>query len=71
VAKPLSSTYILPYIGVYVGIQQMEYIDAVAPHIAKWGPYNATGASLSVAAGRIAFTFGYKGVYICFHYKAT
>ena len=48
-------------IGVFVGIQQMEYGTLAAPFLSKMGPFTATGGPFSVAAGRISFTFGLKG----------
>ena len=50
-----------PETGVYVGIQQMAYGGLVAPHLHSSGPFSATGGSSSVAAGRLSFTYGYKG----------
>ena len=50
-----------PEMGVYVGIQQMEYSGLSAPHLATIGPYSATGGPFSVAAGRLSFTYGLKG----------
>lgn len=47
--------------SVHVGIQQMEYGAQSAPHQTSIGPYTATGVSLGVAAGRLAFLFGLKG----------
>ena len=47
--------------GVFVGIQQMEYGNLAAPFLAKMGPFTATGGPFSVAAGRVSFTFGFKG----------
>lgn len=47
--------------GVYIGIQQMEYGQLAAAHIRKMGAFAATGSPFSVAAGRISFTFGFKG----------
>ena len=48
-------------LGVFVGIQQMEYGNLAAPFLAKMGPFTATGGPFSVAAGRVSFTFGFKG----------
>jgi acyl transferase domain-containing protein len=48
-------------VGVYVGIQQMEYAGLCGPHLQNPGPYMATGSPFSVAAGRVSFTFGLKG----------
>lgn len=47
--------------GVYVGIQQMEYGNLAAPHLSTMGPFSATGGPFSVSAGRLSFTFGFKG----------
>jgi hypothetical protein len=47
--------------GVFVGIQQMEYSGMSAPYLATIGPYSATGSAFSVAAGRLSFTYGLKG----------
>ena len=48
-------------VGVYVGIQQMEYGGLAAPHLTSIGPYSATGGPFSIAAGRLSFTYGLKG----------
>ena len=53
-----------PEMGVFVGIQQMEYASLAAPHLASFGPYNATGSPFSVAAGRLSFTYGLKGDFV-------
>lgn len=48
---------------VAVGIQQMEYGSlalAFVPSSVR-NPYASTGAPLSVAAGRLSFTFGLQG----------
>ena len=47
--------------GVYIGIQQMEYGQLAAPHLQKMGPFTATGGPFSVAAGRLSYIFGLKG----------
>jgi hypothetical protein len=47
--------------GVFVGIQQMEYNTLSAQHLDSIGPYSATGGPFSVAAGRISFIYGLKG----------
>lgn len=47
--------------GVWVGIQQMEYGNLAAQYIPAMGAFTATGTPFSVAAGRISFTFGFKG----------
>ena len=51
--------------GVWVGIQQMEYGILAANHMQAMGAYTATGTPFSVAAGRISFTFGFKGPAVC------
>ncbi len=50
-----------PEVGVYVGIQQMEYGGMAAPYLSKIGPFSATGGPFSVAAGRMSFIYGLKG----------
>ena len=50
-----------PETGVYVGIQQMEYGNLAGPHQHSIGPFTATSSSFSVAAGRLSFTYGFKG----------
>lgn len=47
--------------GVFVGIQQMEYSILGTSHMGAPGPYAATGTSFSVAAGRVSFHYGLKG----------
>ena len=51
----------MPEMGVFVGIQQMEYAGLSAPHLSVFGPYNASGSPFSVAAGRLSFTYNLKG----------
>lgn len=48
-------------VGVYVGIQQMEYGGMSAPYLSSIGPFTATGGPFSVAAGRLSFTYGFNG----------
>ncbi len=48
-------------VGVYVGIQQMEYCGMSAPYLSSIGPFSATGGPFSVAAGRLSFTYGFNG----------
>lgn len=52
-----------PVVGVSVGISSMDYNKAVLAYGAgaAMAPFSSTGASLSVAAGRIAFTWDLKG----------
>ena len=50
-----------PEMGVFVGIQQMEYGSLAAPHLSSLGPYSASGSPFSVAAGRLSFTYNLKG----------
>lgn len=47
--------------GVYVGIQQMEYGALAASHLGAMGAFAATGSPFSVAAGRMSFHYGLKG----------
>lgn len=47
--------------GVYVGMQQMEYGGLAAAHAPAMGAFTATGSPFSVAAGRISFTHGLRG----------
>jgi acyl transferase domain-containing protein/acyl carrier protein len=46
---------------VYIGIQGMEYGQLSTPYTVGTSPYTATSGNLSVAAGRIAYTFGLSG----------
>ena len=48
--------------GVFVGIKASEYFDSLKSGLAEEsGSYRATGNSLSTAAGRISYTFGFTG----------
>eukprot|EP00854_Cymbomonas_tetramitiformis_P017252 gene17252-20526_t len=47
--------------AVLVGIQHMEYASSVRTHILHASPLLATGVPMSVAAGRLAYAFGFKG----------
>ncbi len=47
--------------GVFVGIQQMEYGALAAAHLGSTGAFTATGTPFSVAAGRLSFHYGLKG----------
>ena len=48
--------------AVAVGIASAEYNNYVAPcYTAGVGVYSATGGALSVASGRLSYTFGLKG----------
>ena len=49
------------HMGVYVGIQQMEYGRLAALHLGPMSAFTATGTPFSVAAGRISFQYGLKG----------
>ena len=48
-------------VGIYVGVQHMEYGHLGAPHLAAISPFSATGSPFSVAAGRLAFMYSYQG----------
>ena len=47
--------------SVSVGIQQMEYANLMGKWMRTLSPYMATGSALSVAAGRISYTYGLSG----------
>ena len=47
--------------GVFVGIQQMEYTSLASAHLRPMGAFAATGNPFSVAAGRISFHYGLNG----------
>ena len=47
--------------GVFVGIQQMEYGALAAAHLGSTGAFTTTGTPFSVAAGRLSFHYGLKG----------
>lgn len=47
--------------SVFVGIQHAEYGGLCARHASSVGPFNATGGSFAVAAGRVSYAFGLKG----------
>ena len=49
---------------VVVAIQNMEYGALALVHNSQIGPYTATSGNLSVAAGRLSFTFGFVGASI-------
>jgi acyl transferase domain-containing protein len=47
--------------GVFVGISSMDYQKLAARYGGAVTAYSATGVSLSVAAGRLSFTYGLAG----------
>lgn len=47
--------------GVFVGIQHMEYGALSSMHGTSLGAFSATSSPLSVACGRMAFTYGFTG----------
>ena len=47
--------------GAFVGISSMDYQKVVGRYGGPVTAFSATGMSLSVAAGRLAFTFGLRG----------
>ena len=47
--------------GVYVGLSQLDYARIAYETGSALNTYYATGAHLSVAAGRVSYTFGWKG----------
>ena len=49
-------------VAVAIGIASAEYNNYVVPRQSgAVGAYSATGGALSVASGRLSYTFGYKG----------
>lgn len=50
--------------GVFVGIQHMEYTSLAQEHSSNTGPFTATGTTLSVAAGRLSYSFNLHGTYL-------
>src|SRR4029077_18712164 len=58
---PATDLYEVP-VGVFVGIKSSEYFDSQKHGTPEEsGMYRATGNSLSTAAGRISYTFGFTG----------
>ena len=47
--------------GVFLGIWPTDYADLIAQFCPDHAPYNATGAAISAAAGRMSYTFGFQG----------
>jgi acyl transferase domain-containing protein len=47
--------------GVFIGLSQLEYARIALEQNTPVSAYYATGAHLSVAAGRISFTWGLNG----------
>ena len=47
--------------GVFLGIWPADYYEDVVQFGSNHAPYNATGASVSAAAGRLSYTFGFHG----------
>ena len=50
-----------PGVGAYVGISSMDYNKISVRFTGSVTQFTSTGASLSVASGRLAFTFGLRG----------
>ena len=48
-------------VGVFVGISQMEYGHLLYQRKSDLGIHAVTGVPLSAAAGRLSYTFGFKG----------
>ena len=51
----------MPALGVYVGISSTDYARLAAQHSGDLSAFTATGSALSVAAGRLSFTYGAQG----------
>jgi len=47
--------------GVFVGISSMDYQKLASRYVSGVTAYSATGVSLSVAAGRLSYSFGLRG----------
>ena len=47
--------------GVFVGVSSADYGRLTDKHAVGVTAYNATSSALSVAAGRVSYTFGFKG----------
>ncbi|XP_014250609.1 fatty acid synthase-like isoform X2 [Cimex lectularius] len=47
--------------GVYIGVSTTEFGDLLNRNVDKISGYNMTGATLSMMANRISFTFDFKG----------
>lgn len=47
--------------GVFIGVSSMDYNKVVLRSTGSVTPYSATGASLSVTAGRLSYSFGLSG----------
>ena len=47
--------------GVFVGVSSTDYARLTDKHLSGVTAYSATSSALSVAAGRVSYTFGFKG----------
>jgi acyl transferase domain-containing protein len=47
--------------GVFIGISSMDYNKVSVKYLGSVTPYTSTGASLSVAAGRLSYSFALSG----------
>ena len=47
--------------GVFVGVSSTDYARLTDRHLSGVTAYSATSSALSVAAGRVSYTFGFKG----------
>jgi len=47
--------------GVFVGVSSTDYARLTDKHLSSVTAYSATSSALSVAAGRVSYTFGFKG----------
>merc|ERR1712078_650161 len=48
-------------VGVFVGISSMDYSKVMSHFLTDVSPYAGTGNALSVAAGRVSYTYGLQG----------
>ena len=60
-AMGLSGVGMVSGTGTFVGVSSMDYNKVSMKYTAQVTPYTSTGASLSVAAGRVSYTFNLKG----------
>ena len=55
------SVHLREKMGVYVGIEHMEYNGLMKEHKIPLSPLMATGSAFSVAAGRLSYKYGLQG----------
>ena len=60
-AKDSGNAHQREKMGVYVGIEHMEYNGLMKEHNVPLSPLMATGSAFSVAAGRLSYKYGLQG----------